>query len=127
VPSRSRKLSHRHALGSCRIEKGTISGDHDDVRIIDSVGSREVDSVIPAQSTNLSQLAGAASEGVIDFDEVDLLEQGVELGDSIAQLPSCEAAKSLGLGKRSTRLRIDEPDAHDPISASRGWSSRPRR
>ena len=84
---------------------------------MDSVGSRKVDSVIAAQLTNLSQLAGAASEGVIDFDEVDLLEQGVELRDGDTQLPSCEAAKSLGLGESSARLRIDEPDAHDPISA----------
>jgi hypothetical protein len=84
---------------------------------MDSVGSRKVDSVIPAQLTNLSQLASAASEGVIDFDEVDLLEQGVEPGDSVTQLPSREAAKSLRLSERSTCLRINEPDAYDPISA----------
>jgi len=40
---------------------------------MDSIGSRKVDSVMPAELTNFSQLAGAAHEGVIDFDEVDLL------------------------------------------------------
>ena len=84
---------------------------------MDSVGSRKVDSVIPAQLTNLSQLASTASEGVIDFDKIDRLEQGVERSDGVAQLPCREASKSLGLSERSTCLRIHEPDAHDPISA----------
>jgi uncharacterized protein YfcZ (UPF0381/DUF406 family) len=81
---RLRKPGYRHSLGCCCVEKGVVASDHDDVRIVDSIGSSEVDSVIPAQSTNFSQLAGAASEGAIDFYEVDLLEQGVELSDSIA-------------------------------------------
>jgi hypothetical protein len=38
------------------------------VRITDSVGSREVDRVIPAQPTKLRQLASAPSERVINFD-----------------------------------------------------------
>jgi hypothetical protein len=113
----SRKLSYRHSLGSCCVEKRAVASDHDDVRIKDSVGSREVDRVIPAQFTDLSQLASAASQGVIDFDNVDLLEQGVERSHSVAQLPSRQAAKSLGLGERSPRLRVDEADAHDPIGA----------
>jgi hypothetical protein len=79
-----------------------------------------VDRVIPAQLTNFSQLASAASEDVIDFDKVDLLEQGVEPIDSVAQLPSCEAAKSRGLGQSSARLRVDEPDTYDPISSHSG-------
>ena len=81
---RLRKPGYRHSLSCCCVEKGAVASDHDDVRIVDPIGSSEVDSVIPAQSTNFSQLAGAASEGVIDFYEVDLLEQGVELSDSIA-------------------------------------------
>jgi uncharacterized protein YfcZ (UPF0381/DUF406 family) len=81
---RLRKLGYRHTLGCCCVEKGSVASDHDDVRIVNSIGSSEVDSVIPAQSTNLSQCASAASEGVIDFDKVDLFEQGVELSDSIA-------------------------------------------
>jgi hypothetical protein len=115
--SRSRKLSYRESLGSGCDEKRAVASDHDDVRIADSVGSREVDRVVPAQLTNLSQLASAASEDVIDFDKVDLLEQGVELSNGGAQLPACEAAKSLGLGQSSPCLRVDEPDAYDPISA----------
>jgi hypothetical protein len=78
-----RKLCDRHSLGCCCVEKGAVASDHDDVRIADSIGSSEVDSVIPAQSTIFSQFASAASEGVIDFDKVDLFEQGVELSDSI--------------------------------------------
>jgi hypothetical protein len=35
-------------------------------------------------STIFSQFTSAASEGVIDFDKVDLFKQGVELSDSIA-------------------------------------------
>jgi hypothetical protein len=115
--SRSWKLSYRHSLGGCCVEKRAVASDHDDVRIADSIGSREVDRVIPAQLTNFSQLASAASEGVINFHKVDFLEQGVEPTDSVAQLPSCEAAEALGLGESSARLRVDEPDAHDPISA----------
>ena len=114
--SRLRKLGYRHSLGCCCVEKCAVACDHDDVRIVDSICSSEVDSVIPAQLTTFSQLASPASEGLVDFDKVDLFEQGVELGDSVAQLPSCEAAKSLGLSESSARLRIDEPDAHDPIS-----------
>ena len=115
--SRSRKLSHRESFGGGRGEQRAVPGDHDDVRIADSVGSCKVDRVVPAQLTNLSQFASTASEDVIDFDKVDLLEQGLELSDGVAQLPSCEAAKLLGLGKSSPCLRVDEPDAHDPISA----------
>jgi hypothetical protein len=111
----SRKRSYRHALSSGRIEKGAVASNHHDIRITDSFGSREVDCVISAQSTNLSQLASADSEGMVDLDEVGHLNQGVELSHSTAQLPCCEAAKSLGLGERSARLRIEEPDAHDPI------------
>ena len=103
----SRKLRYRHSLGSCCVQKGVIASNHDDVRIMDSDGSGEVDSVIPTKSTDLSQLARTTSEGVIDFDKVDLLEQGVELGNCIAQLPSREAAKSLRLGEGSAGLRID--------------------
>jgi hypothetical protein len=113
----SRKRSYRHALSSGRIENGAVASNHDDVWITDSFGSREVDCVIPAQSTNLSQLASADSEGMIDLDEVGHLKQGIELSHSIAQLPCCEAAKSLGLGESSARLWIEEPNAHDPIGA----------
>jgi len=81
---RLRKLGYRHSLGCCCVEKGAVASDHDDVRIVDSIGSSEMDSVIPAQSTIFSQFASAASEGVIDFDKVDLFEQGVERSDSIA-------------------------------------------
>jgi hypothetical protein len=115
--SRSGKLGYGHSLGGCCVQKRAVASDHDDVRIADPVGSREVDRVIPAQLTNFSQLASTASEGVIDFDDVDLLEQGVEPSDSVAQLPSCEASKSLRLSESSACLRIDEPDAYDPISA----------
>ncbi len=111
-----RKLSYGHSLGSCCVEKRAVASDHDDVRITDSVGSREVDRVIPAQLTNFSQLASAASEGVIDFDDVDLLEYGVEPSGSVAQLPSREASKSLRLSESRACLRIDEPDAYYPIS-----------
>jgi hypothetical protein len=48
------------------------------VRITNSVGSRELDRVIPAQPTNLRQLASAPSEHVINFDKVGLREPGVE-------------------------------------------------
>jgi hypothetical protein len=113
----SRKHSYRHALGGGPIEKGAVASDHDDVRITDSVSSCEMDSVIPAELTNLRQLASAASEDVIDFDKVDFLEQGVELGHGVAQLASGEAAKPLGLSESSARLRVQGPDAHDPISA----------
>ena len=76
-----------------------------------------MDRVIPAQSANLSQLASAASEGVIDFDKVQLLKQGVELSHRVSELPSRDSAESLGLSESSACLRVDEPDAHDPISA----------
>ena len=115
--SRSRKLSHCQSLSSCGLEKRAVASDHDDVRIADSVGSREVDRVIPVQLTSLSQLASSASEGVINFDQVHLLEYGVELGYSDAEMASCKAAKSLGLGERGARLRVDEPDANDSIGA----------
>jgi hypothetical protein len=114
--SRLQKLSYRHSLGSCCVEKGAVPSDHDDVWIVDPVGSRQVDSVIPAQLTNLSQLAGAAGEGVIDFDKIDLFEQGVELGDGVAQLAGCEAAKSLSLSESSACLWMHEADAHNAIS-----------
>jgi hypothetical protein len=113
----SRKRSYRHAFGGGRGEKGAIASDHDDVRITDSVSSREVDRVIPAELTNFRQLASAASEDVIDFDKVDLLEQGVELRHGVVQLPGGEAAKPLGLSERSARLRVQQPDAHNSISA----------
>jgi hypothetical protein len=113
----SRKLSYGESFGGGCGEKRAVASGHDDVWVADSVGSREVDRIVPAQPTHLSQLACAASKDVIDFDKVDLLEQGLERGDGVAQLPSCEAAKSLGLGKSSSCLRVDEPDAHDPISA----------
>ena len=112
----SRKRSYRHALSGGRIEKG-VASNHDDVWIADPFCRREVDRVIPAQSTSLSQLASADSEGMIDLDEVGHLEQGVELSHGDAQLPCCEAAKSLGLGESSAYLRIEESDAHDPIGA----------
>jgi len=66
----SRKRSYRHALSGGRIEKG-VASNHDDVWIADPFCRREVDRVIPAQSTSLSQLASADSEGMIDLDEVD--------------------------------------------------------
>jgi hypothetical protein len=113
----ARKLSYRESFAGGGGEKRAVASDHDDVRIADPVGSREVDRVIPAQLTNLSQFAGTASEDVIDFDKVDLLEQGLEPSYGVTQLPSCEAAKSLGLGESSPCLRVDEPDAHDPIGA----------
>ena len=113
----SPKLGYGESFGGGCGEKCSIASDQDDVRIADSVGSREVDRVIPAKLTDLSQFAGTASENVIDFDKVDLLEQGLELTYEVAQLPSCEAAKSLGLGERSSCLRVGESDAHDPISA----------
>ena len=113
---RSPKLGNRHSLGCCCLEKGTVGSDQDDVRIV-SIGSREEDSVIAAQLTNFSQLASAASEGVVDLDKVDLFEQRVELSGSVVQLPGCEAAESLGLSQSSARLRIDEADAHDSIGA----------
>jgi hypothetical protein len=113
----SRKRSYRHALSGGRIEKYAVASNHDDVWITDPFGGGEVDRVIPAQSTSLSQLASADSEGMIDLDEVDHLEQGVELSHGAAQLSCCEAAKSLGLGESSACLRIEESDAHDPIGA----------
>jgi len=113
----SRKRSYRHALSGGRIEKGAVASNHDDVWITDPFCRREVDRVIPAQSTSLSQLASADSEGRIDLDEVDHLKHGVELRHDAAQLPCCEAAKSLGLGESSACLRIEESDAHDPIGA----------
>jgi hypothetical protein len=70
----SRKGSYRHALSGGRIEKGAVASNHHDVPITDSFGSRQVDCVIPAQSTNLSQLASADSEGMIDLDEVGHLK-----------------------------------------------------
>ena len=114
---RSQKLGYRHSLGGDSVKKGAVAGDHDDVRVTDPFGGREVDRVIPAQLADFRQLAGAASEGVINLDKVDLLEQGVELGDYVAQLPSREAANSLRLSESRAGLRIDEPDAHDPVSA----------
>jgi hypothetical protein len=74
--SRSRKCRHRHSLGSRRVEKHAVARDNDDVRVTDPVGGREMNRVISAQSTSFGQLASAASEGIITFDEVDLLEQG---------------------------------------------------
>lgn len=113
----SRKRGYRHADGGRRGEQGAIASDHDDIRITDSVSSREVDRVIPAELSSFRQLASAASEDIIDFDKVDRLEQGVELRHGVAQLPSGEAAKPLGLSERSARLRVQQPDAHDSISA----------
>jgi hypothetical protein len=115
--SRSQKLGYRHSLDSGRVEKVAVAGDHDDVRVTDPVGGREVDRVIPTQLTDFRQLAGAASEGIINLDKVELLEQGVELCHRVAQLPSREAAKPLGLSERSARLRVQQPDAHNSISA----------
>jgi len=109
--SRSRKLSHCQSLSSCGLEKRAVASDHDDIRITDSVGSREVDCVIPAQLTSLSQLASSASEGVINFDQVHLLEQGVELGYSDAEMASCKAAKSLGMPHRIAMRRVVLPQA----------------
>jgi len=68
--------------------------------------------VISAQSTSFGQLASAAGEGIITFDEVDLLEQGVELGHGVAQLPRCDAAQSLGLGESGACLRSPRIECH---------------
>jgi hypothetical protein len=84
IAKRSRELSHCQSLSSCGLEKRAVASDHDDVRVTDSVGSREVDRVMSAQLTSLSQLARSASEGVINLDQVHLLEQGVERSDSDA-------------------------------------------
>jgi hypothetical protein len=113
--SQSWNRGYRHSLGGGCVEKRPVAGGHDDAGITDPVGSREVDRVIPAQLTNFGQLASAACEGIIDLDKVDLLEQGVELGHRVAQLSSRETAKSHCLGKGSPHLRVEEPDAHDPI------------
>jgi hypothetical protein len=80
----SRKRSYRHALSSGRIEKGAVASNHNDLWITDSFGGCEVNSVISAQSTSLSQFASADSEGMIDLDEIGHLKQGVELSHSIA-------------------------------------------
>jgi hypothetical protein len=113
----SPKLSYGESFGGGCGEQCSVTSDQDDVRMADSVGSREVDRVIPAKLTDLSQFASPASEDIIDFDKVDLLEHGLEFSHEVAQLPRCEAAKSLGLGESSSCLRVGEPDAHDPISA----------
>lgn len=115
--SRSRKLSHHQSLGSCCVAQRAVASDHDKIGTADSVGGREVDRIMSAQSMTFSQLASVASEGVVDVDEVDLLEQGIERRDRVAQLPSGEPSKPLGLGESGARLRVDEPDAHDPIGA----------
>jgi hypothetical protein len=72
---------------------------------------------MPAESTHLGQLAGPASKRVIDLDKVELVQQGVEPGDGVAQRSGREAAESLGPSERGAGLRVDEPDAHHPISA----------
>jgi hypothetical protein len=113
----SRNRSYRHALSGGRIQKGAVASNHDDLWITDSFGSCEVNCVISAKSTNLSQFASTDSEGMIELNEVCYLKQRVERSHSIAQLPSCEAAKSLGPGEGSARLRIEEPNAHDPVGA----------
>jgi hypothetical protein len=81
---RSPKLSYRESFGGGCGEQCSVASDHDDVRIADSVGSREVDRVVPAQLTDLSQFASTASEDVIDFDKVDLLEQGLALSHEVS-------------------------------------------
>ena len=117
VLSWSRKFGDRQSLGCCRVEKCAVTSDHDDVRIVDSLGSREVDRVIPAQSMNFSQLTSPTSERIIELDKIDFLEQGVEVSDGVAEMPRGDAAKSLGLSESSACLRVDEPHAHNPISA----------
>ena len=55
----------------CRVEKCAVAGDHNDVRIADSVGSREVNCDVPTQSMNFSQLASPTSERIIELDNID--------------------------------------------------------
>ena len=86
----SRKRSYRHALSGGRIEKYAVASNHDDVWITDPFCRREVDRVIPAQSTSLSQLASADSEGMIDLDEVDHFEQE---SNSVTAPRSCRAVR----------------------------------
>ena len=96
--------------GSCCVEKRAVASDHDDAADPCSdhrlgrqprAGPRHSRAI-----DQLSQLASAASEGVIDFDDVDLLAYGVEPSGSVAQLPSREASKSLRLSESRACLRI---------------------
>ena len=73
--------------------------------------------VVPAQSMNVGQLASPTSERIIELDKIDFFEQGVEVSDGVPEVPSGDAAKSLGLSESSARLGVEEPHAHNPIRA----------
>ena len=77
---------------------------------------REVDGVVPAEPMILGLLTGQMGEGVIDLDEVHLLEPGIELAHPRRRSRTLNSVESLGLGERGTCFWIDEPDAHDSIS-----------
>jgi hypothetical protein len=113
----SRKFGDRHSLVCRRVEKCAVTSDHDDVWIANSVGSREVDRVIPTQSMKFGQLTSPTSERIIELDKIDLLEHRVEVSDGVAEMPRGDAAKSLGLSESSACLRVDQPHAHNPIRA----------
>jgi hypothetical protein len=65
----------------------------------------------------LRKLASATSECLINLDHVDLTQQGLEFADCVAQVPSGEPTKTMGLSESSASLRVRKPDANDPIRA----------
>ena len=72
-----RELRDREAFGVRRADERTVTSDQDDIGIVHSECRREVDCVVAAQRMFLSFLTSEVSEGIVDLDEVHLLEPGV--------------------------------------------------
>lgn len=113
----SRDFSDRHSHGLLCIKERSIAGDDDEIRIAYSIRRGEVDRVVTAQPVSLGEITSAASESVVDIDEIELLAPGIEFSHGLAKLAGAEPSKTMCLGKRSPALGVDKTDAHDAVGS----------
>jgi len=71
--------------------------------------------VVAPQAMRLGEITGAASERVVDVDEIEFLVPGIELSHSNPELTGRDPSETVRLGKRSAALGVDKSDAHDAV------------
>ncbi len=97
---RSGKPGDGDSQGSPRLEQWRVACDEDEAWISEALGGRKVYCVISAQPMHPGQITGPTCERLIDFDDVYLGEERVELIHCRPEVLSGEMPETLGLSKR---------------------------
>ncbi len=107
----------RHSFRCRRIEKPAIASDDDQIRVPHSVCSRKMDGLVAPEAVGFGEVPCPSREVIVDLDEIELPEPGIEHAGSLAKLAGSQPSEPVCLSKRGPALGIQKTCADDPIGA----------